>query len=344
MFFKELLTCLIVKEMANIGINGFGRIGKQFFMAALKSKGKYNFFINDLADLDYLVYSLNFDSVHPTLKNVRHDGKNIIIGKMKIPVYHETDPAKLPWKKHKIDVAVECTGLFTHKKDAEKHIKAGAKKVLISAPGKNVDATIIYKINNEKVKSEKIISAGSCTTNAVAPLVKVLNDNWKIESSYFMTTHSYTSTQNLIDGHNRKSFVRGRAAAQNIIPTTSGASVSVAEGIPELKGKLDGYALRVPVVDGSFVTVVAKLKKKTSVEGINKTFKKLSTSSWKKILGYCDKPLVSQDIINNEHSCIVEPKYTKVQGDLVTVAAWYDNEYGYSHRLVDVLELMLKRK
>lgn len=328
----------------NIAINGLGRIGKQFLMAAVNSKKKYNFFVNDLSDIDYLTYSLRYDSVHPSLKDVRHDGKNIFIGKMKIPVFHETDPLKLPWKKNGIDVVVECTGLFTHKKDAEKHIKAGAKKVLISAPGKEVDATIICKINEDKLKSEKVISAGSCTTNAVAPLVKVLNDNWKIENAYFVTTHAYTATQSLIDGRNRKSFVRGRSAAQNIIPTTSGASISVAESIPELKGKLDGYALRVPVVDGSFVTVVAKVKKKTSVEEINSTFKKLSNGGWKNILDYCNEPLVSTDIINNEKSCIFEPKYTKVQGDLVTVAAWYDNEYGYSHRLVDVLELLLKRK
>lgn len=324
----------------NIGINGFGRIGKQFLIAALESKKNYNFFINDPAEIEFIVYSLEHDSVHPSLKGVKHDGKNIYIGKKKIPIYHEFDPLKLPWKKNKIDLVVECTGLFTNKKDAEKHIKAGAKKVLISAPGKEVDATIICKINERELGNKKIISMGSCTTNAVAPLVKVLNDNWEIENAYFITTHAYTSTQSLIDGHNKKSFVRGRAAAQNIIPTSSGAATSVVESIPELKGKLDGYALRVPVIDGSFVTVVAKLKKETSVKEINSTFKKLSEGPWKNILDYSEILQVSSDILNNEKSCIFDSNFTKVQGDLVSVAAWYDNEYGYVYRLVDLVEMM----
>ncbi len=323
----------------NIGINGLGRIGKQFLIAALESKKNYNFFVNTPEDTDFLVYSLTHDSVHPSLKNVRCDKNNLYIGKKKIPVYHQLIPAKIPWKKHHVDVVVECSGHFTHKKDAEGHIKGGAKKVLISAPGENVDATIIYKVNNSALKG-KVISAGSCTTNAAAPLIKILNDELDIESAYFFTTHAYTATQGLIDGHNRKSFVRGRAAAQNIVPTSSGAAVAVTESIPELKGKLDGYALRVPVVDGSFVTVVAKVKKKCDVKKINSVFKKLASGSWKGTLEYSEELLVSTDIINDSHSCIFDSNFTKVQGDLVSVAAWYDNEFGYSHRLVDVLELM----
>ena len=324
----------------NVAINGFGRIGKQFLIAAINSKKNYNFVINNPSENDFIAYSISHDSVHPGLKNVKYDKNNIFIGKRKIPVYHELNPEKLPWKKHKIDIVVECTGLFTHKKDAIKHIKAGAKKVLISAPGKNVDATIICKVNEENLKNEKIISTGSCTTNAVAPLVKILHDNFEIESSYFVTTHAYTSTQSLIDGHNKKSFVRGRAAAQNIIPTSSGAATSVVESIPELKGKIDGYALRVPVIDGSFVTVVAKVKKKTSVDEINSIFKNLSLGKWKKILDYSSILLVSSDVINNSKSCVFDPNYTKVQGDLITVAAWYDNEYGYAYRLVDMVDLL----
>jgi len=331
-------------KISNIAINGFGRIGKQFLIAALESKKRYNFFINDPAEIEFIVYSLTHDSVHPILKKVRHDGKNIFIRKRKIPIYHELNPEKLPWKKNKIDVVVECTGLFTHKKDAKKHLKAGAKKVLISAPGKEVDATIVYGINHTKLKDEKIISAGSCTTNAVAPLVKILNDKFKIKNSYFLTTHAYTSTQSLIDGHNKKSFVRGRAAAQNIIPTTSGASVSVVEAIPELKGKLDGYALRVPVVDGSFVNVVAELEKKTKTKEIDLAFQKMSKGKMKEILEYSKDSLVSTDIINNKNSCIFDSRFTKFQGDLVCVGAWYDSEYGYSHRLVNVLDEILKRK
>ncbi len=323
----------------NIGINGLGRIGKQFFMAALQSGKSYNFFINTPEDTEFLAYSLTHDSVHPPLKNVRHDANNLFVGKKKIPVTHELDPSKIPWKKYKVNIVVECSGHFTKKEDAEGHIKAGAKKVLISAPGKNTDATIIYKVNNSAMKG-KVVSAGSCTTNAVAPLIKILNDNFGIESAYFFTTHAYTATQSLIDGHNKKSFVRGRAAAQNIVPTSSGAAVAVTESIPELKGKLDGYALRVPVVDGSFVTVAAKVKKKTDVKKINSIFKKLASGPWKNVLEYSDELLVSTDIINNSRSCVFDSNFTKVQGDLVSVAAWYDNEFGYSHRLVDVLELM----
>ena len=326
----------------NIAINGFGRIGKQFLIAAISSGKKHNFFINNLGGNDFIAYSLEHDSVHPSLKGVKFDSKNIFIGKFKIPVYHEPDPEKLPWKKDKIDVVVECTGLFTQRKDAEKHLKAGAKKVLISAPGKDADATIICKINEEKLKGAKVISAGSCTTNAVAPLMKALNDSFGVEGSYFFTTHAYTSTQNLIDGSNKKSFLRGRAAAQNIIPTGSGAATAVIESIPELKGKIDGYALRVPVTDGSFVSVAAKVRKKTSVKEINSLFKKLAEGHWKEILEYADYPLVSSDIINNSKSCIFDSNFTKVQGDLVSVAAWYDNEYGYSSRLVDIAEMMGK--
>lgn len=324
----------------NIGVNGLGRIGKQFLMAALERGKKHNFIVNTPSGTDEIAYSLEHDTVHPSLKNVRYDKNNIFIGKTKIPVYHELKPEKIPWKKHKIDIVVECSGRFTHKKDARGHIKAGAKKVLISAPSGDADATVIYGVNDSAVKNGKIISAGSCTTNAVAPLMKVLHDNFDIESAYFFTTHAYTSTQNLIDGNNHKSFVRGRAAAQNIVPTSSGAAVAVAESIPELKGKLDGYALRVPVIDGSFVTVAAKIKKKTHVEEINRVFKKQASGPWKKSLEYSELLLVSSDIINNSHSCIFDANFTKVQGDLISVAAWYDNEYGYSHRLVDVIELM----
>ena len=324
----------------NVGINGLGRIGKQFLMAALESKKDYKFFINTPEDTDYLAYSLEHDTVHPSLKNVGHDKDNIFIGKRKIPVYHELKPDRIPWKKNKVDVVIECSGHFTHKKDAMGHIKAGAKRVLISAPSEDSDATIICKVNDKELKNLKIVSAGSCTTNAVAPLVKAIHDNFDIENAYFFTTHAYTSTQSLIDGHNKKSLVRGRAAAQNIIPTSSGASIAVTESIPSLKGKIDGYALRVPVIDGSFVTVVAKVKNKTDVKNINSTFKKLASGPWKSILEYSDMLLVSSDIINNSHSCIFDSNFTKVQGDLVSVAAWYDNEFGYSHRLVDIVEMM----
>ena len=324
----------------NVAINGLGRIGKQFLIAALDSKKKHNFFINNPSDIDSIIYSLTHDSVHPSLKNVKKKGETLIIGNKKIPVFHELDPAKLPWKKYKIDVVVECSGRFTHKKDASKHLEAGAKKVLISAPGHDLDATIVYGVNNGKVKGKKLVSAGSCTTNALTPAIKVINDNLEIENAHFVTTHAYTATQNLIDGHNKKSYVRGRAAAYNIVPTSSGASISVVEAIPTLDGKLDGYALRVPVVDGSFASIVAKVKKRATAEKLNSLFKKSSTGNLKGVMGYEKELLVSTDIINNKNSCIIDANFTKVQGDLVSVGCWYDNEFGYSHRLVDVLELM----
>lgn len=324
----------------NIAINGLGRIGKEFLIAVIDSKKNYNVFVNDPSPIDSLVYSLTHDSVHPPLKDVKSKGENLIIGKRIIPVTHERDPEKLPWKKDKIDVVVECTGHFTDKVGASKHLTAGAKKVLISAPGKQTDATIVYGINNSKVKGKKIISAGSCTTNCLVPPLSIIDEKLGIENAHFVTTHAYTSTQNLIDGHNAKSYVRGRAAAHNIVPTSSGASVSVVEVLPKLKGKVEGYALRVPVVDGSFATIVAKVKKKTTAEELNKIFKQYSKGKLKGVLGYEKELLVSTDIINNTHSSIIDANFTKVQKDLVSIGCWYDNEYGYSHRLLDVLELM----
>jgi len=324
----------------NIAINGLGRIGKEFLIAVLESKKKYNLFVNDPSPIDSLVYSLTHDSVHPPLKNVKTKNGALIIGKKTIPVTHEMDPEKLPWKKNKIDVVVECTGHFTDKSGASKHLTAGAKKVLISAPGKETDATIVYGINNSMIKNKKIISAGSCTTNCLVPPLNIINEKLGIKAAHFVTTHAYTSTQNLIDGHNARSFVRGRAAAGNIVPSSSGASISVVKALPELKGKIDGYALRVPVVDGSFATIVAKVKKKTTSDELNKIFKKYSEGKLKGILEYEKELLVSTDIINNSHSSIIDSNFTTVQGDLVSVGCWYDNEYGYSHRLLDILSLM----
>lgn len=324
----------------NVAINGLGRIGKEFLIAAIESKKKYNIFVNDPSPIDSLVYSLTHDSVHLSLKDVKSKKNTLIIGKKIIPVTHERDPEKLPWKENKIDVVVECTGHFTDRKGANKHLLAGAKKVLISAPGKDSDATIIYGINNSKIKGKKIISAGSCTTNCLVPPLSIIENKLGIKAAHFVTTHAYTSTQNLIDGHNTKSFVRGRSAAANIVPSSSGASIAVVKVLPRLKGKIEGYALRVPVIDGSFATIVAKVKKKTTVEELNKIFKNYSKGKLKGILGYEKELLVSTDIINNSHSSIIDSNFTKVQGDLISIGCWYDNEYGYSHRLLDVLSLM----
>lgn len=331
--------------MVKIAINGFGRIGKQFFLAAIESGMECEFVINEHADLDFIVYSLKYDSVHPSPKiEISHDNKYLYFGKKKIRCYSEPNPDKLPWKSEKVDLVVECTGLFTNAEDAKKHLKAGAKKILISAPAKNQDITIVPGVNDNLLKPEhKIISAGSCTTNCVSPMVKILNDNFKIKSCYFITTHAYTSTQRLIDGVDKKDQRRGRAAATNIIPSTSGASQSVVESIPELKGKLDGYALRVPVIDGSISSVIAEVEKGTTPKVVNALFKRESQMKYEGILQYSEDPMVSSDIIHNPSSCILDSALTSTNGNMISITGWYDNEWGYSNRLVDVAKLILKK-
>jgi len=327
-----------------IAINGFGRIGKQFFLACMERKCKFDIVINHSADLDFIVYTLKYDSVHPTPKlKIEHDGKHLIFGNKKIKVYNILEPERLPWKAEKIDLVIECTGHFTSRKGAEKHLKAGAKKVLISAPAHEHDITIVPGVNDSVLKSNhKIISAGSCTTNCVAPIIKILNDAYKIKSVFFVTTHAYTSTQRLIDGVDKKDLRRGRAAATDIVPSTSGASQSVVEAIPELKGKVGGYALRVPVVDGSISSIIAEVHSPTSDKSVNSLFKSKSNNEYKKILEYTDEQIVSSDIIHNPSSCIFDSNLTEVKGNMISVAGWYDNEWGYSNRLVDVANKILK--
>ncbi|MBX4212639.1 type I glyceraldehyde-3-phosphate dehydrogenase, partial [Candidatus Pacearchaeota archaeon] len=285
----------------NIAINGFGRIGKQFFLACMEQKVSWNFVINDIASLDYIVYSLKYDTVHPSPKE---------------------------------NVVVDCTGMFTEREGAMKHIKAGAKRVLISAPAKDHDCTIVCGVNDKALKDKDIIiSAGSCTTNSVSPLVRILHDAFTIINASFITTHAYTASQKLVDSADKKDMRRGRAAAESIVPSTSGASISVVESIPEIKGKLEGYALRVPVADGSLSSVFAHVKKNTTVQEINAIFKKQS-EKMPGILSYNEDEIVSSDIIHDSHSCIFDSTLTKVSGNLVSVAGWYDNEWGYSNRLV----------
>lgn len=328
--------------MPNIAINGFGRIGKQFFLAALERKEKFNFIINSPDTLDQIVYSLKYDSVHPTIQNAKHDGKHLIINNKKILVTHELDPLKLPWEKNKIDIVIEATGRFTKREDASKHLKAGAKRVLISAPGKNADCTIAFGVNHGVIKkSDKIISASSCTTNCLSPLAKVLHDNFIIRNAQFITSHAYTSTQGLIDRGDEKDLRRGRAAAMNIVPTSSGAAIATTEIIPELKGKITGYALRVPVIDGSITNLYAEIEKPATMEKINLVFKNAS-KKLKGILRYTEDPIVSTDIIHDSHSCIFDANLTRVSNDLVSIAGWYDNEWGYANRLNDIVKFVLK--
>ena len=326
-----------------IAINGFGRIGRAVFKILISDKNIDVVAINDLMKPEQIAYLLKYDSVYGKAENdignISYERDKIIIGNKKIKIFNEKNPEKLPWKKFNIDVVVEATGLFTDKKDAEKHIKAGAKKVAISAPSKNPDITIVPGVNDNNLKkSHNIISAASCTTNCLAPVAKVIDDKFGIKKAFMTTIHAYTVSQNILDGPHKK-LRRGRAAAENIVPTTSGATSAVEKVLPKLKGKLDGLAMRVPVSCGSIVDFVVQTKRKTTKQEINSELKKQSNRRLKGILEYSEDEIVSKDVIGNPHSSIIDSQSTQVLKDnLVKILAWYDNEYGYSCRLVDILK------
>lgn len=323
-----------------IAINGLGRIGRTFLKIALQ-KNINIVAINDLTDTNTLAHLLKYDSVYGNYHEKIESGKDFIkIKNKKIITLAEKEPEKLPWKKLGINIVVECTGRFTHKQEAEKHIKAGAKKVLISAPGKQVDKTIVLGINEKDLKkTDKIISMASCTTNCLAPIAKVLNDNFGLEKGFMTTIHAYTNDQMILDAPH-KDLRRARAGAINFIPTSSGATKAVAEVMPELKGKLDGLAIRGPVACGSIVDLVAITKKPATKEQINNAIKKASQTNLKGILQYSNEPLVSSDIIKNPHSSIFDSELTQANNNLIKILSWYDNEYGYSNRLVDILKYL----
>lgn len=325
--------------MVKVAINGLGRIGKAVLKIGLEKKIDI-VAVNDLVDVKTLIYLLKYDSVYGAFDGKLEAGEGFIkINGKKILVFNEKEPDKLPWKKLGVDVVIESTGLFTEREGAMRHIFAGAKKVIISAPAKGQDFSIVIGVNEKDLKNEhKIISMASCTTNCLAPIVKILNDNLGIEKGFMTTAHAYTNDQKILDIAHKK-LRRGRAGAINIIPTTSGAATAVAEVIPELKGKLDGLALRVPVPCGSIVDFSCVVKKTTSVEEVNKIMKEAS-GKIKGILEYCDEEIVSSDIIGNSSSSIFDSTLTQVNGNLVKVFSWYDNEYGYSNRLVDLLKMM----
>jgi glyceraldehyde 3-phosphate dehydrogenase len=262
----------------------------------------------------------------------------LVVGGKKIKVLSVADPEKLPWKSLGVDYVVESTGRFKDHKEAEKHLKAGAKRVLISAPSDDSDITVVYGVNDDKLKKEhKIISVASCTTNCLAPLAKVLDDNFGIKRGFMTTVHGYTSSQALVDGPNKK-LRRGRAAGVNIVPTSSGATSATSKAMPQLKGKMDGVALRVPVAAGSIVDFVAELNKNATKDQINEAFKKAANGKLKGVLQYTEDEIVSSDVIGNLHSSIIDGMSTQSLGNLVKVLSWYDNEYGYSCRMVDVLK------
>jgi glyceraldehyde 3-phosphate dehydrogenase len=328
-----------------VGINGFGRIGRNVYRVIAEREGIDVLAINDLADARTLSILLKYDSVHGRFKGDVEAKDDVLVVKGKeIRLTKERDPVNLPWKELGVEVVIESTGIFTKKSDCEKHLEAGANKVILSAPAKDqLDATIVMGINDNDLKPEhKIVSNASCTTNCLGPLAKVINDNFGIEKGLMTTIHAYTNDQKVADLMH-SDLRRARAAAINIIPTTTGAAKAIGEVIPELKGKLDGMAMRVPVANGSVTDLVVSAKKKVSIEEINNAMKAASENELKGILEYCEDPIVSSDIIDNAHSCIFDSLSTYVVGgNLIKVIGWYDNEWGYSNRMVDLIELIAK--
>ncbi len=325
-----------------IGINGFGRIGRIVFRATLE-KDIEVVGINDLTDAATLGHLLKYDSVHGNFPGtVEVDGDNLVVNGKSIPVLSERDPANLPWGKLGAQIVVESTGIFTARDKAAAHLKGGAERVIISAPATDPDETFVLGVNSDSYDPAKhiVVSNASCTTNCLAPFAKVLNDEFGLESGWMTTIHAYTSDQLLQDGPH-KDLRRARAAAASMIPTSTGAAKAIGLVLPELKGKLDGYAMRVPTTDVSIVDLSAKLGKNTSAEEINAAFKAAADGPMKGILRYCDEPLVSIDFVGDAHSSIIDAPSTKVmEGNFAKVLSWYDNEAGYSNRVVDLALLM----
>ncbi|SRR5579862_4516746 len=333
--------------MAKFGINGFGRIGRNVLRAMTADQAKSIAAINDLTDTHTLAHLLKWDSVHGKFDGeIGYDDKNIIVNGHKIQILKERDPANLPWKTLGVDVVLESTGFFTSRDKADLHIsKGGAKRVLISAPAKSPDATLCVGVNDDTYDPGKhfIVSNASCTTNCLAPMVKVLHETFGIESGFMSTIHSYTNDQRILDLPH-EDLRRARAAAVNIVPSSTGAAKAIGEVIPDLKGKLNGGAFRVPTPDGSVTDFTALLKTAATAEKVNEAFAAAAkNSSLTGVLEYSDEPLVSMDIVGNPHSCVFDSKLTLMLGDkFVKVVGWYDNEWGYSNRCVQMLEMLAK--
>lgn len=331
--------------MVKVGINGFGRIGRNFFRAALASNSDVEVVaVNDLTDIATLVHLLKYDSILGRLNlPVTHDDNSITVNGKKIRVFAEKDPAALQWGSVGADIVIESTGRFTKASDAAKHMVGGAKKVVISAPATDEDVTLVLGVNDSAYDPAKhnIISNASCTTNCLAPMAKVLHENFGIIRGFMTTVHAYTNDQVILD-FPHKDLRRARAAATNIIPTSTGAAKAIGLVLPELKGKLDGYALRVPVPTGSVTDLTVELAKETTAAEINAVMKKAAEGQLKGILHYTEDPIVSADIVTDSHSCIFDAGITKVIGNQAKVAGWYDNEWGYSNRLVDLMKFIGK--
>ena len=331
--------------MGNVAINGFGRIGRSILRIIVENDSDINVVaINDLGNYENLAYLLKHDSVMGILdRKVSVTGDKLIVDDRTIQLTSIKDPAELPWKEMDVDVVIESTGIFRDSESLNKHLDAGAKKVLLTVPPKDdIDATIVLGVNDDDLKPEdKIVSNASCTTNCLAPIAKVLDDNFGIISGLMTTVHAYTNDQALAET-THSDFRRGRSATQNIIPTSTGAAKAVGMVLPELNGKLDGMAMRVPVPDGSVVDLVVELEKKVSIDDINKAVKNAADNELNGILEYSEVPLVSTDILNNPHSSIYDASSTQLlEGNHVKVVCWYDNEWGYSNRVVDLIGNLL---
>ncbi|MBF0585585.1 type I glyceraldehyde-3-phosphate dehydrogenase [Prosthecochloris sp. N3] len=324
-----------------VGINGFGRIGRLVFRQAMANEKVEIVAINDLCDTATLAHLLKYDSTHGVLDaEISVEDNNIVVNGQKITICSEKDPEQLPWKDLGVDLVVESTGIFTKREAAAKHLAAGAKKVVISAPAKNeVDATIVLGVNDDIITGdEEIVSNASCTTNCLAPMAKVLEDSFGIEKGFMTTVHAVTNDQRILDLPH-KDLRRARTAMSSIIPTSTGAAKAIGLVVPELAGKLDGMAMRVPVPDGSVTDLSVILKKPATKEEINAAMKKAAEGNMRGVLEFCTDPVVSQDIVGNAHSCIFDSLLTMSSGTLVKVVGWYDNELGYSSRVVDLLEI-----
>lgn len=323
-----------------VAINGFGRIGRISFRVMLECENIEVVAINDLTDSKTLAHLLKYDSVHGIIKaDVKAEGNAIVVNGKKINVYAEKDPANLPWKSLGIDVVIESTGFFLDKESAGKHITAGAKKVIISAPANSSDIkTVVLGVNDSLINdNDLIVSNASCTTNCAAPMIKVLDESFGLIEGFITTVHSYTGDQRLHDAPH-KDLRRARAAAVSIIPTSTGAAKAITKIFPHLDGKLGGCGMRVPVPDGSLTDITCLLNKHATVEEINAAFKKASETTLKGILQYMEDPIVSVDIIGNSHSCVYDPEFTSIVGNMIKIIGWYDNEGGYCNRLADLVK------
>ena len=326
-----------------VGINGFGRIGRLVFRAAIGKGGLDIRGINDLTDAKTLAHLLKYDSTHGRFDgDVSADGDNLIVNGSKIPIYSERDPARLPWKKIGVRVVIESTGLFTERDKAAAHIRAGAEKVIISAPAEGEDYTVVIGVNDSGLRPEhEVVSNASCTTNCLAPMAKVLHESFGILKGLMNTIHSYTNDQRILDVAHTDPR-RARSAAVNMIPTTTGAAVAVGKVLPELAGKLDGLSIRVPTPDGSITDFTVQLAEEVTVKQVNAAFEKAAAAELRGILEYSEEPLVLQDIIGNPASCVFDAGSTNVVGgDLVKVMGWYDNEWGYANRCVDLIPKLI---